>query len=71
MSPRDSDQVDVLAFRMPHKTIARGANLSEYLVSIDDVEGETGINFLHELDDDIEEEIESEVWEIWPDVPNE
>jgi len=47
------------------------ANLSEYLVSIDDIEDETGIDFLHELEDDIEDELESEVWDIWPDLPNE
>jgi endonuclease G len=71
VSPGDSDNVDVLAFRMPHKAIPRDANLSDYLVSIDDIEDETGIDFLHELEDDMEEELESEVWDIWPDLPNE
>jgi len=71
VSPGDSNQVDVLAFRMPHKAIPRDADLSEYLVSIDDIEDETGINFLHELEEDIENKIESEVWDIWPDLPNE
>jgi endonuclease G len=71
VSPGDSDQVDVIAFRMPHKSIPRDVDLSDYLVSIDDIEGETGLDFLHELEDDLEDEIESEVWEIWPDLPNE
>lgn len=70
ISPGDSDQVDVLAFRMPHTPIPRDVDLSEYLVSVDDIEGETGLDFLHELEDDIEDQIESEVWDIWPDLPN-
>ncbi len=71
ISPGDSDQVDVLAFRMPHKAIPRDVNLSDYLVSVDDIEDETGIDFLNELDEKEQREIESEVWEMWPDIPNE
>ena len=71
VSPGDSNQVDVLAFRMPHVPIPRSVDVSEYLVSVDDIEAETGLDFFHELADDVEEEIESEAWEIWPDLPNE
>lgn len=70
VSPGDSDQVDVLAFRLPHEAIPRNVDLSEYLVRVDDIEGETGIDFLSELPNNIENQIESEVWEIWPDLPN-
>ena len=56
---------------MPHKSIPRDVDLSDYLTSIDEIEDETGLDFLSELEDDLEDEIESEVWEIWPDLPNE
>jgi endonuclease G len=68
VSPGDDDQVDVLAFRMPHEPIARDADLSDYLVSVRDIEQETGLNSLHTLPDDVENEIETSVWEIWPDL---
>jgi endonuclease G len=68
VSPGEDDQVDVLAFRMPHKSIASDADLSEYLVSVREIEEETGLDFLHTLPDDVEEEIETSVWEIWPDL---
>jgi hypothetical protein len=42
--------------------------LSDYLVSIRDVENEAGLDFLHELPDDVENQIETSVWEIWPDL---
>jgi DNA/RNA endonuclease G (NUC1) len=40
-------------------------------VSVRDIENETGLDFLHELPDDIENEVESAVWDMWPDLPNE
>ena len=71
VKPGESDQVDVLAFRMPHKPIQRDVDVSKYLVSIDDIEAETDLDFLHELEDNIENKIESEVSKkIWPDLPN-
>ncbi len=69
MSPAVDGGVDVLAFRMPHEPIPRNADLSQFLVSIDDIEDETGIDFLHELPDPIEDELEEAVWELWSDTP--
>jgi len=72
VSPGENgQQVDVLAFRMTHEPIPRDVDLSEYLVSIREIEQETGLDFLHELPDDVENMVETSVWEIWPDLPNE
>jgi endonuclease G len=70
VSPGDANNVDVLAFRMPHKPIPSDADLSDYLVSIDDIEELTGLDFLHELPGDIEDMVEEAVWEMWPDLAN-
>jgi len=71
VSPGENDEVHVLAFRIPHKPIPAQVDLSDYLVSVDDVENETGFDFLHELPDDIENVVESTVGDMWPDLPNE
>ena len=70
VAPGEEDQVDVLAFRVPHKAMPRDVDVSEYLVSIRDIEHETGLDFLHELSDDLENILETNVWDIWPDLPN-
>ena len=44
----DSKGVKVLAFKTPHEPIPRNADLSKYLVSVREIENETGLNFLHE-----------------------
>ena len=54
-------RIDVLAFRVPHEPMSNDVDLSDYLVSIRDVEDETGLDFLHELPDDFENLIE---WRI-------
>lgn len=68
VAPGENDGVDVLAFRMPHKAIARDADVSEYLVSIRSIEDETGLDFLQELPDDLENVLETTVWDLWPDL---
>ena len=70
VSPGEGGSVDVLAFIMKHKEIERGADLTKFLVSVDKVEQETDIDFLHELPDAVEDALERVVWEIWPDLPN-
>jgi len=60
----------VLAFRMPHKAIPRNVDVSEYLVSVRDIEDKTGLDFLHELPDDLENVLETTVWDLWPDLPD-
>lgn len=62
----DSGSVDVLAFLVPHEPLPRSAELGAFLVSVDEVEELTGIDFLAELPPDLEEALEVEVWELWP-----
>lgn len=47
----------VLAFIMPHKNSNKP--LYEFVVSVDEVETLTGINFFPELEDDVEEKLEA------------
>jgi len=55
-SPND---MTVIAFLMPNKKV-HGV-LLEFVISIDELERLTGINFLYQLDDTIESDIESDV----------
>jgi endonuclease G len=71
VAPGEEDQVDVLTFRVPHEAIPRDVDVSEYLVSIRKIEDETGLDFLRELSDDLENILETNVWDLWPDLPNE
>jgi endonuclease G len=70
VSPGESDQVKVLAFRMPHEPISRDVDVSKYLTSIDTIEEQTNIDFLPDLDEATQKEIEAKVWKMWPDLPN-
>ena len=59
---RDPKRPDVLAFRFPQQHVKysqRPFDLSFFLVSVDEVEKATGLDFLTAVPDDIEEEIES------------
>ncbi len=58
----------VLTFRMRHKAIPRNVNLSDYLVSVKNIEDDTGLDFLNELPDDLENTLETTVWGLWPDL---
>jgi len=64
ISPGENNGVDVLAFRMPHKAIPRDVDVSEYLVTVRDIENETVLDFLRELPDDLENLLETSVWEL-------
>ena len=55
----DSDTQSVVAFVMPNSRIDK--NLKDYVVSVDYIENITGIDFLSELDDKLENQIESSV----------
>lgn len=60
-----ADNVDVLAFIMPNENLA-GHELREYLVSIDEIEALTGLDFLSNLPDDVERTVEAlEPTAIW------
>ena len=69
VAPGYGGSVDVLAFIMEHKAIARKVKIDDYLVSIDDIEQRTGLDFLTELPDGLEDFLEGATWEIWPDQP--
>jgi len=53
----NSGQTKVLAFLMPHKD--SNDPLYKFVVSVDEVEKQTGIDFFSELDDEIENRIEA------------
>ena len=55
----------VLAFLFPHQRIGHGA-IEDFTVSIDVIEAMTGLNFLSDLDDAQENDIEdTDTWEFW------
>jgi DNA/RNA endonuclease G (NUC1) len=68
VSPSDDNLVNIQAFRMPHREIESDVPLSTFLVSVDAIEEATGIDFLPLLPDAIEENLESVVWGLWPDL---
>jgi endonuclease G, mitochondrial len=70
VSPAEDGGIDVLAFIVPHKPLKSDADLSQYLVSVDEVEKQTGLDFLYELPDDYENYLEKNVWELWPESAN-
>jgi endonuclease G len=56
----------VLAFRVPH-TDSRGTRPEDYLTSVDEIEAQTGLDFLSGLSDSLEEQLESKKPDaIWP-----
>jgi DNA/RNA endonuclease G (NUC1) len=48
--------------------MSNDVDFSDYLVSIREVENETGLDVLHELPNGFENLIERSVWDIWPDL---
>jgi endonuclease G, mitochondrial len=70
VSPGEDGGVDVLAFIVPHKPLKSNADLSKFLVSIDEVEKQTKLDFLPDLPDNYENYLEKTVWELWPDLEN-
>ena len=56
---------EILAFMIPNEDV-RGRDLDEFLVSVDDIEVATGLDFLSALPDDEERDIESQAAEnLW------
>jgi endonuclease G, mitochondrial len=70
ITPGDNRGIDVLAFIVPHKPLKSDADLSKFLTSIDDVEKQTGLDFLYDLPDDYENYLEKTTWQLWPDIEN-
>ena len=54
---------------MPQTPVPRDADLDAFGVSIDEIEARTGLDFLHELPDEIEDLLEADVSTPWPDLP--
>jgi endonuclease G len=61
--------VATLAFVLPQAPAPRDADLTRFLVTIDEVERRTALDFLHELPDEVEDAIEAAPAGIWPDWP--
>jgi endonuclease G, mitochondrial len=60
----DPVQVDAIAFIIPnHAGISR--NLPDYITSVNEVEKRTGLDFLSNLDDQVESLVESRVSPFW------
>ncbi len=49
---------------MPHRAISKG-ELPEFIVSVDEVERQTGLDFNSLLDDTVEDDIEDDVESMW------
>jgi endonuclease G len=67
VSPGENNDVDVQAFLVPHREFDSDVKLSTFLVSVDQIEQATRINFLAELPDSVEAPLEAAVWGLWPD----
>ena len=65
---KDIERPDILAFIYPHDTPKKDKNHKRYLVSVDEIETRTGLDFLTILPDDIEAQLESKkAKSLWPE----
>ncbi len=60
----DSAGLDAIAFLVPHMAISKG-DLPAFIVSVDEVERLTGLDFNNLLDDGVENDIEDDVERMW------
>lgn len=60
----DSGGLDAIAFFVPHRAISKG-DLPAFIVSVDEVERLTGLDFNRLLDDAVEDDIEDDVERMW------
>jgi endonuclease G len=58
------ENIDVIAFIMPNKNLG-ATPIKNYIATIDEVEKETGLNFLRELKDPIEKKLEAKKAAMW------
>ncbi len=57
----------MLAFLFPHQRSKHG-DIEDFLVSVNTIESLTGLDFLNELDDEIENSVEAvDTWDFWDD----
>ncbi|HEY9018105.1 DNA/RNA non-specific endonuclease [Thiomicrospira sp.] len=70
---KNGEPPKVLAFVMP-QTALGNEDLSQYLVSVRDIEEQTGLDFMHELDDGVEAYVETLIdpqsWDFNEDIAN-
>lgn len=59
-----NSDLDTITFIIPNKQIPT-ADLSIYITTIDEVEKKTGLDFLHDLDDQIENKLEMKKAQLW------
>jgi len=60
----DPAGIDAIAFLVPHRAISKG-DLPGFIVSVDEVERVTGLDFNSMLDDAVENDIEDDVERMW------
>jgi len=60
----DSVGMNAIAFLVPHRAISKG-DLPGFIVSVDEVERLTGLDFNSLLDDTVEDDIEDDVEAMW------
>lgn len=60
----DSAGLDAIAFLVPHRAISKG-DLPGFIVSVDEVERLTGLDFNSLLDDAVEDGMEDDVEGMW------
>ena len=60
----DPPGMDAIAFLVPHRAISKG-DLPGFIVSVDEVERLTGLDFNNLLDDVVEDDIEDDIEEMW------
>jgi DNA/RNA endonuclease G (NUC1) len=56
--------MDAIAFLVPHRPISK-VELPGFIVSVDEVERLTGLDFNNMLDDTVENDIEDDVESMW------
>ncbi len=60
----NGENLDTIAFILPNEEII-SADLSRYITTIDEVEKETSLNFLHDLNGQIEAKVEARKADMW------
>jgi len=60
----DPEKQDGIAFIVPHRNISK-AEIPDFIVSIDEVENRTGLDFLALLPDALEDDIEDDIEAMW------
>lgn len=58
------ENLDVIAFILPNKKNPNSM-LPKFITSIDEIEKETGLDFLHDLDDATENKLEATIAQMW------